>query len=112
MKKKKIADDNLHILLWLLKDISWMLKWKIFGIIMIFPTIAMALLILRSKHQSKENFLPDLAVLLWILANSLWMISEFYDLHIEWIPTLFFAMGLLTIISHFVKKYGGRKLSE
>lgn len=102
---KKLADDNLHILLWLLKDISWMLKWKIFGIIMIFPTITMAVLILKNKQKEKAELLPDWAVLLWIMANSIWMISEFYDLKIEWIPTIFFVMGLLTITTHFVKKF-------
>ena len=37
--------ENLHILFWLLKDISWCLAWKPLGIAMIFPTLIMAVVI-------------------------------------------------------------------
>lgn len=70
--------ENMHILFWLIKDISWCLIWKELGIAMIFPTLAIAILIAwRTRHMASE-LAHNLAIALWISANSLWMISEFF----------------------------------
>ena len=37
--------ENQHILFWLIKDISWCMIWKTLGIIMVVPTLSIALLI-------------------------------------------------------------------
>jgi len=49
--------ENMHILFWLLKDISWCMVWKPLGILMIAPTLGIALVItwrtrvLKSGHR-------------------------------------------------------------
>jgi hypothetical protein len=35
--------ENFHIVLWLIKDSCWLVQFKIGGVIMIVPTIGMAL---------------------------------------------------------------------
>ncbi|MES2648894.1 MAG: hypothetical protein V4717_18600 [Bacteroidota bacterium] len=69
--------ENLHIVFWLLKDISWCLIWKPLGILMIFPTLIISLVIAwRTRHIVSE-LCHNAAISLWITANSYWMISEF-----------------------------------
>lgn len=70
--------ENLHIPLWLLKDTCWMLQWKIMGMIMIVPTISVALIIsYKSWKEKDDEFWINLAICFWISANSYWMICEF-----------------------------------
>lgn len=69
--------ENMHIVFWLLKDISWCLFWKGLGVAMIFPTLTVAIVICwRTRHIASE-LAHNLAVAFWISANSFWMISEF-----------------------------------
>ena len=69
--------ENMHILFWLGKDISWCLELKTLGILMIAPTITLAIVLTwLSRHNVKE-LLHNLAVCFWIAANSLWMLGEF-----------------------------------
>jgi len=69
--------ENLHIVFWLLKDISWCMVWKPLGIAMIFPTLIISIVIAwRTRHMASELF-HNVAITIWILANSYWMVSEF-----------------------------------
>jgi hypothetical protein len=70
--------ENLHIVFWLLKDISWCMIWKLLGIAMILPTLTIALVIAWRTRQIKSELSHNLAIAFWIMANSLWMISEFF----------------------------------
>lgn len=70
--------ENMHIVFWLVKDISWCMIWKVLGIAMIFPTLSIAIVIAwRTRHLASE-LAHNLAIAFWITANSLWMISEFF----------------------------------
>ena len=78
--------ENMHIVFWLLKDISWCLFWKELGIAMIIPTLTIAIVISwRTRHIASE-LAHNLAVAFWISANSFWMISEFlgFDEQVVW----------------------------
>ena len=68
----------MHILFWLIKDMSWCLMSKTVGTLMIFPTVLIALIILWRSRDHVTSFVHNLAVLFWICANSLWMIGEMY----------------------------------
>ncbi|MBL0154469.1 MAG: hypothetical protein IPP93_13680 [Chitinophagaceae bacterium] len=70
--------ENMHIVFWLMKDISWCMIWKWMGIAMIIPTLSIAIIIAwRTRHVVAE-LAHNLAIAFWISANSLWMISEFF----------------------------------
>lgn len=69
--------ENLHIVFWLLKDIGWCLIWKPLGIAMIFPTLIIAIVIAWRTRQFVSELCHNLAIAVWITANSYWMISEF-----------------------------------
>lgn len=69
--------ENMHIVFWLFKDISWCMVWKVLGIAMIVPTLAIAIIIAWRTRDMKSELAHNLAILLWIFANSFWMLSEF-----------------------------------
>ncbi|MDZ7613637.1 MAG: hypothetical protein U5K51_08055 [Flavobacteriaceae bacterium] len=70
--------ENLHIVFWLFKDLAWCMIWKPVGIAMIFPTLIISIVIAwRTRHMMSE-LCHNLAISIWITANSYWMISEFF----------------------------------
>lgn len=86
--------ENLHIIFWLFKDLSWCLLWKPLGVAMIIPTMYFAIIILIQTRKFMSEFCHNLAVVFWIIANAYWMIIEF--LHMEETPVFEggFIMGL------------------
>jgi len=97
------ANENFHIVLWLLKDICWVMDLKLMGLIMVVPTLAMALFIAwRSRHEVGE-LLHCIAVVLWIMANSTWMIGEFFSADgTRPLAIVFFAAGILTVFWYYL----------
>lgn len=70
--------ENLHIVFWLFKDISWCMVWQTLGIVMVIPTLSVAIYISVRTRKIKAELAHNLAVTFWITANSYWMISEFF----------------------------------
>jgi hypothetical protein len=70
--------ENLHIVFWLFKDIAWCMGWRPLGVIMIIPTLIISIVIAwRTRHIVSE-LCHNLAITVWISANSFWMCSEFF----------------------------------
>jgi hypothetical protein len=102
--------ENMHIVFWLLKDISWCMIWKVMGIAMIFPTLIISIIIAWRTRQLKAELAHNLAITFWISANSLWMISEFFGFdtisvghyfegkHLALIP---FLIGVLILLYYY-----------
>lgn len=103
--------ENLHIFFWLLKDISWCMIWKPLGVAMIFPTLIIAIVIsVRTRHIVAE-LCHNIAIVLWISANSYWMIAEFLHFdemivtgnitfkHLAVIP---FSLGIITMLYYYL----------
>ncbi len=72
--------ENFHIILWLIKDSSWLMGLKALGTIMIFPTITLAIIIAYKTRNNFEDFFCNIAIIFWIIANSMWMLLEFFEL--------------------------------
>ncbi len=103
--------ENLHIFFWLFKDISWCMVWKPLGILMIFPTLIIAIIIaIRTRHMVSE-LCHNVAIVFWITANSYWMVAEFLGFdeqvisggitykHVAVIP---FAIGILLMLYYYL----------
>ena len=102
--------ENLHIVFWLFKDISWCMIWKELGIIMVIPTLSVAIYIAYRTRSLKYELAHNLSVAFWISANSYWMISEFFGFdetkvfgdyegkHLAMIP---FIMGVLILAWYY-----------
>ena len=102
--------ENLHIVFWLLKDISWCMIWRPLGIAMIFPTLLIAIIIAWRTRQYMSEVCHNLAIAFWITANSYWMVSEFlhFDTHIitgiytyKHLAIAPFVMGMLPLLYYY-----------
>ncbi len=103
--------ENLHIVFWLLKDLSWCMVWKPLGLVMIAPTLIISCIILVRTRVLMSEWCHNWAITLWITANSYWMISEFFSFekqvllghitykHLAIIP---FAAGLLVLLYYYL----------
>lgn len=103
--------ENSHIVFWLFKDMSWAMGWKWLGIMMIFPTVLISIIITYKLKSNKREWYHNNAVTLWIIANSYWMISEFYSfdeciiynsikgIHLALIP---FLSGILLVSYYYL----------
>jgi hypothetical protein len=96
--------ENLHILFWLFKDISWAMVWKPLGIAMIFPTISVAILITWQTRKIKAELFHNLAIDFWICANALWMVLEFTgtDELYRKFTAIPFGIGLFFILTYYL----------
>ena len=85
--------ENLHVALWLLKDVSWCSEWRLFGMFMAIPTVILAARLCWLGRQSYSELAHNGAVCLWICANITWMIGEFYygDMTRPYAKVFFFA---------------------
>ena len=70
--------ENLHIVFWLIKDISWAMLWQPLGMVMIIPTLALAIRITIQTRYIKSELYHNLAIVCWICANCSWMTFEFF----------------------------------
>lgn len=82
--------ENLHILLWLIKDACWALNLRLPALVMIVPTILVAVVISYQTRKITSEFLHNLAIIFWIIANCTWMIGEFFG----WDANLYGPYGL------------------
>ena len=94
--------ENLHVLFWLIKDLSWAMVWRPLGLFMIGPTVFIAIYLLKKNWDDKTERSHNAAVLAWILANSFWMSVEFLgkeELKIWCIVP--FGFGLVVLLFHY-----------
>jgi len=90
--------ENVHILLWLLKDTCWIQDWHVAGVSMIVPTVGMAFYITWLSRTETKELLHNLAVCCWIVANSIWMLGEFFlEDSTRPFALVFFLLGLAFI---------------
>jgi hypothetical protein len=92
----------MHIALWLLKDTCWVLTLKTAGMIMIGPTLGLAMFITWKTRSLRAELFHNLAVCFWIAANSVWMFGEFFrEDGTRPAAVVFFAGGLLCIVYYY-----------
>ncbi len=103
--------ENLHIVFWLLKDISWCMLWQPLGIAMIFPTLIIAVIITIRNRQYMSELCHNIAIVVWITANSYWMVSEFLefdalpvynDITYKYLAVIPFSIGILTLAWYYL----------
>ncbi|MCF8258377.1 MAG: hypothetical protein K9J06_12550 [Flavobacteriales bacterium] len=103
--------ENIHIVLWLVKDTCWIQDWRTPGCIMIVPTIGMAVYITWLSRSERKELFHNLAVCAWIVANSVWMLGEFFlDDTTRPLATVFFVLGLASIGYYYISS--GRSASR
>ncbi|MBN9484223.1 MAG: hypothetical protein BGO70_12050 [Bacteroidetes bacterium 43-93] len=94
--------ENGHIFLWLIKDTCWAMVWRPGGIFMILPTLSVAFYILWKTRHVRAELFHNLAVCLWIMANSVWMVGEFFNIEARPYAVGIFCIGLLILLSYYL----------
>ena len=96
-----------HVFLWLIKDMCWSLGWIKLGTIMIVPTILVAFIITWLQRKVQITLVHNTAISIWISANSLWMLADFYHLETLLKPwsSLGFASGMLLLVFYYAKLF-------
>jgi len=96
--------ENLHLPIWLIKDLCWAIVYKPLGVFMIAPAIALAVFVALKSHKNRMYFLPNVSVVFWILANSLWMLAEFYSFNLKHWFISSFILGMISMLIWIVKE--------
>lgn len=95
--------ENFHILLWLIKDICWVLELRWLGACMVLPTVLIALYIVVKTYKTPIMYV-NFSVLFWIIANSFWMMAEFFNFveykHYALIP---FSLGIISFGIYIIR---------
>lgn len=94
--------ENGHIFLWLLKDICWSLELKPGGIVMIFPTVFVAFYITWRSRAIRAELFHNIAVCCWILANSVWMVGEFFEYDMRPYTATIFGIGIIVLAYYYI----------
>ena len=106
--------ENLHIVFWLFKDMSWCMLWRELGVIMIFPTLFVSIYLTLKTRSHQSELFHNISITFWILANSFWMISEFYGfdekaillgLKVKEVAFVFFILGVLILAWYYILIY-------
>src|SRR5579863_2968049 len=95
--------ENLHIALWLLKDTCWVTSFKTGGMLMIIPTLVVAVHLTWKTRKNISDLFHNIAVCLWITANATWMTGEFfYNDGFRPYAMIFFTAGIIVITTYYV----------
>lgn len=89
--------DIIHVPLWIIKDTCWMMEFKALGVLMIIPTISVAIILCYKSRNYLQRLLLNGSVLCWVSANALWMLNDFFDLNIHWLSLMLFSLGLIVV---------------
>jgi hypothetical protein len=90
--------ENAHVAFWLLKDFSWCTGTHWLGLVMVVPTLTLAVRLAHHARRDMEDFAHNLATCFWIAANIVWMVGEFYfDDGTRSIAQVFFFAGLAVL---------------
>lgn len=106
--------ENLHIVFWLVKDISWAMLWKPLGMAMLVPTLLVAIIITWQTRHLKAELFHNLAIDFWICANGFWMTIEFfgYDEQLRIYTAIPFGIGLFFIATYYLVILPKKKIKE
>lgn len=93
--------ENLHIVFWLFKDVAWCMGLRWLGMAMIVPTLFISIVIAYRTREYVSELCHNLAITIWISANSYWMVAEFlhFDNNIVTGEITFKHLALIPFIS-------------
>src|SRR6185369_9528908 len=89
--------ESMHIVFWLIKDTCWMLELKWLGAIMMVPTLFLAAYLIYKTWLMIDVYI-NTAILFWIMANSFWMMMEFFnDNQLKYFASIPFGLGFVFV---------------
>ena len=99
--------ENLHVALWLIKDACWVMTFRLAGMIMIIPTLAVAIHLAWKSRKNNTELHHNVAICYWIAANGMWMTGEFfYNDALRPYAMVLFAAGLVVVANYYLFHHG------
>lgn len=100
-----------HVFLWLIKDMCWAQGWVLPGVIMIFPTLAVAYILTWIQQHNTPTLVHNISISCWISANSLWMWAEFFgqEEKLKPIASAGFALGITILLLYYASSWVKKK---
>ncbi len=75
------------------------MEWRIPGLIMILPTLGLGLYLVYTWRNDLTELAYSSAVCWWIVANSVWMIGEFFDFPLRPVAAFCFFTGIASLLA-------------
>jgi hypothetical protein len=97
--------EQIHFPLWIIKDFSWFIAlnyeatasyFKYFSLLFAIPTISISLYLIFTEKRTFFLF-GHVLLAVWLLANTLWMVTELFYHEVKIVSLLFFSMGAILI---------------
>ncbi len=101
--------EYLHFPLWIIKDASWFISlhfesyasfFKSISLFFALPTILISLYLIYIAEEPFKRIEHSI-IGTWLVANSIWMVSELFEVPISNWALLFFAFGLVLTFPYF-----------
>ena len=93
--------DFFQFSFWLLKDVFWLLKWKILAMSMAIPTVILTIyLLVKTKRLISTNTIFSS----WVMTNVFWMLHELYGTPLG-LAKIFIVTGITTLVLYVIKNY-------
>jgi len=90
------------------------MEWRIVGVVMVIPTLAVAIVItiMNFKRKEDESWI-NLATCFWITANSYWMCCEFFKYEqLKYFAFIPFAFGFVCVGWFYLKRLQAKRSSK
>jgi hypothetical protein len=85
--------------------------WKPLGVFMIIPTVMVALLLCIATRHVADKLMLNFSILCWIMANSNWMLGEFYEWDFRPFSFVCFSVGIIVMSIYFIR-FGKEKFGK
>jgi len=79
---------------------------------MIVPTVSVAIYLLYRSRKSRTDLYHNAAVCMWITANSIWMIGEFFNKDLRPTAVVFFILGIAILAVYYLFYFVGDRKGE
>ena len=85
-----------------MKDMSWCALWRVAGMSMSLPALAVAIWITWHSRKVRADCVHNAAVCLWVSANITWMTGEFFFAdRTRQFASGFFASGMALLLGYY-----------
>ena len=104
--KNLLESPTLPVALWLLKDACWVMGFHFAAMLMIVPTLAVAIFMAWNSKKSSTQLFHNVALCYWIAANAMWMTGAFFqnDALLPYAMVLFVA-GMIVVAAYYALIY-------
>jgi len=106
-KKQKYLNllEQIHFPLWIIKDFSWFIAlnyeataayFKYFSLLFAIPTISISIYLIFTEKR-KYYLFGHLLLAVWLLANTLSMVTELFYHEVKIVSLIFFSLGIVLV---------------